>query len=438
VVLLGVVAYTHGAGNIMSGPRDIAGTNWNYGTGATGESNWQTLFQTGGTTANTKWPGCGGAGVNPRQSPINIATNTLATPATDPGKIKLNDYDVKLPAALFNTGRHLTFKFGTGATHLASPYPPQIGPVISGGPLPAGKAYVFDHAEFHWGNADTTGSEHQVNSVARPLEIQLIHYDSVFQNLQQATSAAITQQDSVAIISFLGVLNTTTNANLEKIIATLPGPAASNVLPSNRPFGMNNVCLGDLLPLNQTNKLELDDYYYYSGSLTRPGSRSTADTASPAGTGCEDNALWIVATDPIGISAAQLTRLRTLQDETNTPITATSRSLQALAGRTVTHRQRAAPNAVLKGSNPVSQIAATFASSLLSVGTFAAVMNFLQNNDDAAAALRENPIMDLMDEVNAAVLGNPDENQARQQEVYNDYGPPEEHHIHQLHHAPRY
>merc|ERR1712048_484880 len=73
---------------------------------------------------------------------------------------------------------------------------------------------------------------------------------------------------------------------------------------------------------------------------------------------------------------------------------ANSRSVQALGTRTVNHRQRAAPNAQLK-SNTVSQIAATLASSLLSVGTFAAVMNVLRNNDEAAAALRENPLSDL-------------------------------------------
>jgi len=433
VALLGLLSGGHCVSDIMSSNRDVV--NWDYTTGANGQTNWHTL--NGGTAANTKYPGCGGAGVNPNQSPINIVKNTLATPAVDPGTVKLNGYTDKMPATLFNTGRHLAFKFGqVDATNLATPFPPLIGPIISGGPLPAGKAYIFDHAEIHWGPSDTMGSEHTVDGTASPLEIQLVHYDSTYANLQAATLQTVTQKDSVVVISVLGVANgTNQNTDLEKIIATLPAQATANNNPSNRKYPMNDVCLSQFFPAGMTNKLELDDYYYYDGSLTHPGVTATADTAASAGIGCQDNALWLIAKDPVSISTAQLTRLRTLQDESGNVITASvanSRSVQALGTRTVNHRQRAAPNAQLK-SNTVSQIAATLASSLLSVGTFAAVMNVLQNNDEAAAALRENPMIDLIEGLDQALLGGQDEVEARQQEVY-----PEEHHVHQLHHSQRY
>ena len=58
------------------------------------------------------------------QSPIDVVTNTLATPQADPGKVVNHLYELDITGDVFNTDRHLTYQIREG-----------LRPYISGGPL---------------------------------------------------------------------------------------------------------------------------------------------------------------------------------------------------------------------------------------------------------------------------------------------------------------
>ena len=57
---------------------------------------------------------------------------------------------------------------------------------VHGGGLPGNGTFLFHQAHFHWGSKDHFGSEHSRSSVSFPLEVQLIHYNQKYPNIQKA------------------------------------------------------------------------------------------------------------------------------------------------------------------------------------------------------------------------------------------------------------
>lgn len=73
-----------------------------------------------------------------------------------------------------------------------------FSPRISGGGLPQG-TFVFHQAHFHWGSRDSRGSEHSKSRTFFPLEVQLIHFNTKYRNMEDALG----RPDGVAILATL-------------------------------------------------------------------------------------------------------------------------------------------------------------------------------------------------------------------------------------------
>ena len=90
------------------------------------------------------------------QSPIDIQTNMTVPASFEPLKI-INYGDVRLGSLLENGH---TVQLRLPKNKEGQPTLPT--PSIEGGGLPG--TFLLDHIHFHWGNDDTHGSEHFINS----------------------------------------------------------------------------------------------------------------------------------------------------------------------------------------------------------------------------------------------------------------------------------
>ena len=58
--------------------------------------------------------------------------------------------------------------------------------------------FVFDHAIWHWGENSREGSEHTVNDIQYPMELQLFTYNSKYLDYENASLYS----DGLAAVSF--------------------------------------------------------------------------------------------------------------------------------------------------------------------------------------------------------------------------------------------
>lgn len=71
-------------------------------------------------------------------------------------------------------------------------------PSVQGGPLCS--SYEFHSASFRWGLSNDEGSEHSLDYVRYPLEIQVVHSKQGIDSPQQAVEQMI--KDGLAIVSY--------------------------------------------------------------------------------------------------------------------------------------------------------------------------------------------------------------------------------------------
>merc|ERR1712038_1578862 len=99
--------------------------------------------------------------------------------------------ELDITGDVINTGRHVTYQVTEG-----------LRPYISGGPLDS--KYVLDHIDFHFGSADSQGSEHKMDGVQSPGEIQLIFYDGdKFSSFADAHGATTPASADLATVSYM-------------------------------------------------------------------------------------------------------------------------------------------------------------------------------------------------------------------------------------------
>ena len=160
--------------------------------------------------------------------------------------------------------------------------------------------YVFHEAHFHWGSSDWKGSEHSLGGKLFPAELQLLGYNTVFNNF----SSALRQPLGIVGVALLFQIGNDSDINsnvrylMDKIttiqyrgnkfgvplcflkfkihfIKTMPD--SSTDLPS--------FSIADLLP-------NTSFYMTYEGSLTFPP--------------CSESVVWIVSNRPITVSPAHV------------------------------------------------------------------------------------------------------------------------------------
>jgi carbonic anhydrase len=177
---------------------------------------------------------------------------------------------------------------------------------ISGGDLSGD--YILEKVTIHWGEHNGLGSDHRLNGLAYPLEMQFFHYSSKYDD----SSHASLHTDGLAILSVFFQANPEDNSNLTPIWSKLESIAR----PGNS-TDVGSLTLSNWIPTQYMS------FYRYSGSLTVPN--------------CAQSVVWTVFTDPLAISANQLNALRsTVYGSTgSTPLVNNFRATQSLNDREV-------------------------------------------------------------------------------------------------------
>ena len=178
--------------------------------------------------------------------------------------------------------------------------------IISGGPL--SYDYALHHILFHYGRTDDKGSEHTIDSVSFPVEMQLYFYNS---QLYSSWDEAVDQPNGLAAIAILIQLTTNSPVSLSPLS---PGGVNSTLHYSNRNEQLNgNSELKHLFALldsvkyksssSKAHKLSvsqllphLHQYITYEGSLTQPS--------------CVETVQWIISNKPIYITPGDLITMR--------------------------------------------------------------------------------------------------------------------------------
>ena len=136
----------------------------------------------------------------------------------------------------------------------------------------------------------------------------------------------------------------------------------------------------------------LNDYFTYDGSLTAPASF----VQNNARTSCAEIVRWIIPTQRLTATAAEMAAFNA---NMNFGWGAAPTNSRALTGQALTVR-RVQPAAAVKGNSVWNNLAGT----LLSVGTFGLVHNLL-NQEETAKALTENPVVDLLQDIEQRFAG---------------------------------
>jgi len=202
----------------------------------------------------------------------------------------------------------LSYSGEVGTTLLNNGYAVQLSfddaHTITGGPL-GETSYSLSHIEFHWGDSDSTGSEHFIDGEQHALEAQFVHYKTSYANLTEA----LNHSDGVTILSVLfktGVAN----AEIEKVTASMSGVVTNgNSASISAAVNPSAILPSDL------------SFYTYSGSLTAPA--------------CSEVVTWIVVSNVRTVSNSQLTAFRTAQFSSTKLIESNYRPIQPTNGRLV-------------------------------------------------------------------------------------------------------
>lgn len=191
-------------------------------------------------------------------------------------------------------------------------------PIIKGAGLDG--EYVPTLIIFRWASTNDQGSEHSLDGVKYPIEIQIFAL-----NVKYSEPEAFENVDSYLVLSILGE-NTTKplkalkGRGLSGLVADLPRirQARSSTQVASPPL------LSKLLPASK------DRFIRYEGSLPFP-----PDT-------CDEIVTWIVFTSPVAVTDVELTLLRQLQGADGNPLLASARPVQPLNGRQQLRRGAAA------------------------------------------------------------------------------------------------
>ncbi|XP_074600135.1 carbonic anhydrase-related protein 10-like isoform X2 [Brevipalpus obovatus] len=263
--------------------------NWDYWwtyDGISGPNFWGLL--------NPEWYLCS---KGRRQSPINILPSMLMY---DSNLRPLYLDKHRISGSLINNGHGIVFQ-ADEETESKSDESKETNSVrlevsrkqvpinISGGPL--SYSYTFSSMYIHFGRSDEYGSEHFIDNVSFPAELQMIGYNSdLYHNISEASNKA----NGLVGIALLAQVGSELNKEL-RLFTSL----AQHVRYRGQNITIKSISIRDLIP-------DLAHFMTYEGSLTIPL--------------CQETITWIIINKPTTISKQQLHILRKLmQGETDAP-----------------------------------------------------------------------------------------------------------------------
>ncbi|XP_062127225.1 carbonic anhydrase 2-like [Drosophila sulfurigaster albostrigata] len=242
-----------------------------------------------------------------KQSPIDLIYDDADVVSIP--RIRFQNYNQQLqtPLVLVNNGHT--------ANMVLPPTRRGERPSISGGLLPG--VFEAQSVHFHWGSANSKGSEHAINFERYDVEMHIVHKNTRYADLSVGEASAFS--DGLAV---LGVMfrarprPISQHYGLNKVFNALPRIITYQ---SNTTItGMFNV--GQLL-----GNIVTGEFYTYQGSLTTPD--------------CAESVTWTVFKDVLDYPNAQIAKLWNLQDSRSRPLINTYRELQDINNRTISFRQ---------------------------------------------------------------------------------------------------
>ena len=140
---------------------------------------------------------------------------------------------------------------------------------------------------WHWGKNSFEGSEHHLNGVQQPMEVQLFHWNTKYSDYPNAA----TYSDGLAAVSFFYEVSSADNPAISEQISFVKqlNVVLDEWIQAQRHFiewpnfetSFPTSSLNHLLPttgglLSTNGGLDVsDNYFYYSGSLTLPNTTTT-------------------------------------------------------------------------------------------------------------------------------------------------------------------
>ncbi|ESO85126.1 hypothetical protein LOTGIDRAFT_131044, partial [Lottia gigantea] len=119
--------------------------------------------------------------------------------------------------------------------------------------------YKVEQFHFHWGSEDHMGSEHLLDSIAYPIEMHIVSYNS---DLYGDIGEAVTEKGGLAVLGVLFEVQEQPNPVYDPIIQALQHVKDPEM---DKEEEIEAVSLRNLLPE------DMSKYYRYNGSLTTPG-----------------------------------------------------------------------------------------------------------------------------------------------------------------------
>lgn len=206
------------------------------------------------------------------QSPIDINTQQAIYDSRLNQHVLEFAFSAKCFTKVLNTGS--SFKV-TGENEASSK--------ITGGPL-NDNVYKFAQFHMHWGNDDSTGSEHLVDGHSYAAELHFVTWNSsLYENVNQA--AGSNKHDGLGVLGVFVKVGKN-NHEFAKLLDSV----------SHIPLRDQSVDLSEPLDLKNLFPNDTKSYWTYLGSLTTPP--------------CTESVKWIVFKEPIEISREQLERFR--------------------------------------------------------------------------------------------------------------------------------